>query len=72
VSTLDILILLAALTAPTLRGLGLQGIGLQVLTDIVLFYSIEILILERKRFWDFLRIGVLASLAILAVKSLAA
>jgi UDP-GlcNAc:undecaprenyl-phosphate GlcNAc-1-phosphate transferase len=72
VSTLDVLILFAALTAPMLRGLGLQEIGLQVLAAIVLFYAIEILIQEREGPWDALRLAVPATLAILVVKSLAA
>jgi UDP-GlcNAc:undecaprenyl-phosphate GlcNAc-1-phosphate transferase len=72
VSTLDVLILFAALTAPMLRGLGLQAIGLQVLAAIVLFYAIEILIQEREGPWDPLRLTVPATLAIVVVKSLAA
>ncbi|UHD16253.1 glycosyltransferase family 4 protein [Thiocapsa bogorovii] len=72
VSTLDVLILLAALTAPMLRGLGLGEIGLQVLAAIVLFYAIEILIQEREGPWDPLRFAVPATLAILVVKSLVA
>lgn len=69
VSTLDVLILFAALTAPMLRGLDLQSIGLQVLAAIVLFYAIEILIQESKGPWDPLRLAVPATLIILAVKS---
>lgn len=70
VSTLDVLILLAALTAPMLRGLGLQEIGLKVLAAIVLFYAIEILIQERESPWDPLRLAVPTTLAIVVVKSL--
>jgi UDP-GlcNAc:undecaprenyl-phosphate GlcNAc-1-phosphate transferase len=70
VSTLDLLILLAAITAPTLQGLGLQHIGTLALETIVLFYGIEILIRERERHWDALRLGVLTAMTIVAVKGL--
>lgn len=69
-TTLDVLILLAALTAPLLRDLGLHEIGLLALKAIVLFYGIEILMLERERRWDALRVGVIATLAILAARGL--
>lgn len=72
VSALDLLILLGALTAPTLRGLGLQTLGIQALSAIVLFYAIEILMQERTRAWDGLRIGILSTLAVVAYKSLMA
>jgi UDP-GlcNAc:undecaprenyl-phosphate GlcNAc-1-phosphate transferase len=70
VSTLDVLILLGALTAPTLRDLGLQEIGVLALQAIILFYGIEILLQSRERGWDALRIGVMAALIILAVRGL--
>jgi UDP-GlcNAc:undecaprenyl-phosphate GlcNAc-1-phosphate transferase len=70
VSTLDVLILLAALAAPSLRGLGLQQLSIVALESIVLFYGIEVLMQERERHWDPLRIGFLAALAILTIKGL--
>ena len=72
VSSLDVLILIGALVAPALRGFGLQNLGILALESIVLFYAIEILIQERERHWDALRIGVLATLAVLAVRGLGA
>jgi len=71
ISTLDVLILLGALVAPSLRGLGLQDIGIIALEAVVLFYGIEILLQAGERHWDTLRVAVLASLAVLAVKGLA-
>jgi UDP-GlcNAc:undecaprenyl-phosphate GlcNAc-1-phosphate transferase len=70
VSTLDVLILLGALVAPTLRDLGLQDIGLFALKVVVLFYAIEIMMQTRERRWDFLRVAILASLCTLAVRGL--
>ena len=70
VSTLDVLILLAALAAPSLRGLGFQQLSIVALESIVLFYGIEVLMQERERHWDPLRIGFLAALYILTVKGL--
>jgi UDP-GlcNAc:undecaprenyl-phosphate GlcNAc-1-phosphate transferase len=72
VSSLDVLILIGALVAPALRGFGLQNLGILALQSVVLFYAIEILIQERERHWDALRIGVLATLAVLAVRGLGA
>lgn len=69
-STLDLLILLAALTAPTLQGLGLRELGVIALEGLVLFYAIEVLMQERERHWDSLRVGVVSTLAVLAVKGL--
>jgi UDP-GlcNAc:undecaprenyl-phosphate GlcNAc-1-phosphate transferase len=70
VSSLDVLILLAALVAPSLRGLGLRDIGVVALESIVLFYAIEVILQERERGWDPLRVGVLTTLGILAVRGL--
>jgi UDP-GlcNAc:undecaprenyl-phosphate GlcNAc-1-phosphate transferase len=70
VSTLDLLILLGALTAPTLRDLGLQEIGVLALQAIILFYGIEILLQARERGWDVLRISIMAALIILAGRGL--
>ena len=70
VSTLDLLILLGALAAPTLRDLGLKDIGILALQAIVLFYGIEVLLQARERRWDTLRAGSIAALAILAVRGL--
>ncbi|WP_295885472.1 MraY family glycosyltransferase [uncultured Thiohalocapsa sp.] len=70
VSTLDVLILLGALTAPMLRDLGLKDIGILVLQAIILFYAIEILLQARERCWDALRLGTLAALMTLAARGL--
>jgi len=70
VSALDVLILLGALVAPSLRGLGLEELGVLALESVVLFYGIEILLQARERRWDALRIAVLSALAVLAVKGL--
>ncbi|MGB5834139.1 MAG: hypothetical protein WBG92_19430, partial [Thiohalocapsa sp.] len=70
VSALDVLILLGALVAPSLRGLGLQDLGVLALEAVVLFYGIEILLQARERHWDALRLAVLTALAVLALKGL--
>lgn len=70
VSTLDVLILLGALTAPFLRDLGLTDIGVLALEAIVLFYGIEILLQSRQRRWDVLRLATIAALGILAARGL--
>jgi len=70
VSSLDVLILLGALVAPMLRGLGLRHIGVVALESIVLFYAIEVVLQERERGWSPLRVGVLAALGILTVRGL--
>jgi hypothetical protein len=70
VSSLDVLILFAALVAPALRGFGFREIGVVALESIVLFYAIEVILQERERGWDLLRVGVLTALGILAVRGL--
>jgi UDP-GlcNAc:undecaprenyl-phosphate GlcNAc-1-phosphate transferase len=70
VTTLDMLVLLGALVAPSLREFGLKDIGTLALVAIVLFYSIEILLQGRARSWDALRVATLTCLGILAVKGL--
>ncbi|WP_200347809.1 MraY family glycosyltransferase [Halochromatium glycolicum] len=70
VNSLDLLILLGALVAPTLHGLGLADLGALVLHAIILFYGIEILMHVEGRRWDWLRIATLIGLAVLAVRGL--
>lgn len=70
VSTLDVLILLGALAAPTLRDLGLKDVGLLALQVIVLFYAIEILLQAQDRRWDALRVGIIVALLTLAFRGL--
>lgn len=69
-NSLDVLVLMGALVAPSLRGLGLDEIGVLVLEIIVMFYGIEVLIQAQSRQWEPLRIGILMALAILAFKGL--
>ncbi|NBC47718.1 MAG: hypothetical protein GVY22_06980 [Gammaproteobacteria bacterium] len=70
VSTLDMLILLAALVAPSLSGLGLAKIGVIVLETVILFYGVEILMHAKGRRWDELRVASLVGLGVLAVRGL--
>lgn len=70
VTSLDVLILLAALAAPSLRGLGFAGIGLVALKAVVLFYGIEILMQSRRQQWDWLRTATFAGLTVLALRGL--
>jgi UDP-GlcNAc:undecaprenyl-phosphate GlcNAc-1-phosphate transferase len=70
VSSLDVLILLAVLVAPSLRGLGLSDFGLMALQAAVLFYAIEILMHAPGRRWDWLRVATLTGLVVLAGRGL--
>jgi len=70
VSSLDVLILLAALVAPSLRGLGLAELGLVALQAVILFYGIEMLLHSKDRDWDWLRGATLAGLAVLATRGM--
>jgi len=70
VSSLDVLILIAALVAPGLRGLGLADYGLMAMEAAILFYSIEILMSSPGRYWYWLRTATLVGLAVLAVRGL--
>ncbi|MBK5966932.1 hypothetical protein CCR95_23395 [Thiocystis minor] len=70
VSPLDMLILLIAFVVPTLSDDKFEQIGFVALQCIILFYAIEVLITERKRPWDSLRIGVMTALGVLLVKGL--
>jgi UDP-GlcNAc:undecaprenyl-phosphate GlcNAc-1-phosphate transferase len=70
VSTLDLLILLMVLIAPAMSGFGLRDLGVVALESVVLFYGIEVLLQERERRWDPLRMGIIAALAVLAAKAL--
>jgi hypothetical protein len=45
-------------------------LGVVALESIILFYAIEVLFTDRDRHWDALRLGVLASLTVLAVRGL--
>ena len=70
VGSLDVLILLAVLVAPSLRGLGFADFGLMALQAAILFYSIEILMHAPGRRWDWLRVASLMGLVVLAVRGL--
>ena len=70
VNTLDILIMFLAVTLPSLPGPDFHDLGIVALESVILFYAIEILMTERERHWDALRIGVLGALAVLAAKGL--
>ena len=70
VTSLDLLVLFIALAVPVLGGPDFRLIGLVALESIILFYAIEVIFAERARHWDLLRLGVLAALAILALKGL--
>ena len=70
VGSLDVLILLAVLVAPSLRGLVFADFGLMALQAAILFYSIEILMHAPGRRWDWLRVASLMGLVVLAVRGL--
>ncbi len=72
VNSLDVLIVIGALVAPNLRGLGLEDIGVLVLEIIVIFYALEVLIQARPRRWDLLRFSIVITLATLAARGLLA
>lgn len=70
VSSLDMLILLIAVLMPVLPGPWFEAYGMEVLQSVILFYAIEVLMAERKRPWDPLRLGALGALATLSLKGL--
>jgi UDP-GlcNAc:undecaprenyl-phosphate GlcNAc-1-phosphate transferase len=70
VNTQDILILLIAVAIPSLPDLAFRDLGRVALETLILFYGIEVLVEERERHWDPLRIGLLLALAALAAKGL--
>jgi hypothetical protein len=70
VTTLDLLIILVAAALPTIPSPLFTELGGVALESIILFYAIEIIMIERRRCWGFLRLGVLSSLAILAVRGM--
>lgn len=67
-TSLDVLILIFILAVPGFAASEFQRIGLQVIAAIVLFYALEVLISEKTREWDILRLTVLGSLTILSVR----
>jgi hypothetical protein len=68
----DILILLIAGAISTLPDLGFHQLGLVTLQTLILFYSIEVLMDERARSWDPLRIGVMLAMGAIIAKGLMA
>ena len=70
VNTQDILILLIAVAIPSLPDLGIKDLGRVALESLILFYGIEVLVEERDRHWDALRVSLILALAALAVRGL--
>lgn len=70
INSLDLLILLGALVAPSLHGLGSAEFGELILHAIILFYGIEILLHVEERRWDLLRVATLAGLSVLAIRGI--
>jgi UDP-GlcNAc:undecaprenyl-phosphate GlcNAc-1-phosphate transferase len=70
INTQDILILLIAITIPSLPDLGIKHLGRVALETLILFYGIEVLVEERDRHWDALRVSLILALAALAVRGL--
>jgi len=68
VSSLDVLILIIALSVPNLSAPMYEHFGMMALVAIVLFYVIEILFAERKRPWGLLRLSIIALLATIALR----
>ena len=69
-NTQDVLILLIAAAVPSLPGLGLEYLGIVALESLILFYGIEILVQERDRRWDPLRVSLIVALVALSVRGL--
>lgn len=72
VTTLDFLVLFIALVVPHLPDFALYGsqMAAGVTKVIVVFYAIEFVTRSAPRYWDLLRFGTLASLAVLGVRGL--
>jgi UDP-GlcNAc:undecaprenyl-phosphate GlcNAc-1-phosphate transferase len=69
VSTLDVLIVIVAITLPSVSGMEMQELGVVALEAIILFYAIEVLFAVRKRRWDGLSLGIFGALIVTAVKA---
>lgn len=69
-SSLDILILLIALVVPNIGELWFKFLGIVALESIMLFYAIEVLLVERNGALNPLRIGLFGALAVLTFKGL--
>jgi UDP-GlcNAc:undecaprenyl-phosphate GlcNAc-1-phosphate transferase len=70
INTQDVLILLIAAAIPALPDLGLTHLGIVALESLILFYGIELLVQERDRRWDQLRVGLIVALGVLAARGL--
>jgi UDP-GlcNAc:undecaprenyl-phosphate GlcNAc-1-phosphate transferase len=70
VSAFDLLVVLGAIAAPSLRTVGLEELGIVALQAIIVFYALEILFHADVRRWDALRVSVIVSLSVLAFRGL--
>lgn len=70
VTSLDVLILIIAITMPSLEAPLYARFGVVALGAVVFFYAIEVLLSARQRDWGPLRLSVIAVLAVFAVKGL--
>lgn len=68
VTTLDLLIVFVAVALPNIPGSLFHEFGVVGLESVILLYGIEIILLERERCWDPLRISVLGALGVVALK----
>ncbi|WP_200335622.1 MraY family glycosyltransferase [Thiocystis violacea] len=67
-NSLDMLILIVAVSVPLLSEALAQNIGFLVLESVVLFYAVEVILAKDHHRWGLLRTGTLIALGILAMK----
>jgi UDP-GlcNAc:undecaprenyl-phosphate GlcNAc-1-phosphate transferase len=70
-NAMDFLVIAIVLILPNVPGVRESGLGIVAMESLVLFYAAEIIITDHERGWDSLRIGVVASLLVIALRGLA-
>lgn len=70
VNTLDLLVIFVVALVPQLPMVAEASLGLVALQALAVIYAAELLMVERQRCWDPLRISVLLGLGVLAVRGL--
>ncbi len=70
VNTMDFLIVFIVLLVPNLPGFQHSRLGIMAIETMIFFYAAEALISSHERYWDKLRLGVIATLAVLGLRGL--
>jgi UDP-GlcNAc:undecaprenyl-phosphate GlcNAc-1-phosphate transferase len=70
INGLDVLVMVIVAVVPQIPLVRTTGLGVVAMEALVLFYACEILLVSEARRWDLFRAGLLAGLAILAIRGL--